>query len=157
MFYAGGGRPKGSLSLKTLQIQAFCKSIVEDPEYRAAILQRARTNQLGSMEPVIWAYGYGRPKETIDLHVGRLEEDLSSLSVQDLALRAADLLSQLREAEEVERQILPYIDVTPLREAEVVDAKNVAEIREAAILAEAARRAQTSVDAKNSAESHDHS
>jgi hypothetical protein len=119
MFYPGGGRPKGSLNTKTLQVQAFCRSICEDPEYRASILQRARSNQLGSMESVVWAYGYGKPKESVDLRVGRLEEDLSSLSTTELMDRAASLSRELRDAHEIELvlQASDEPDPKPLRQS----------------------------------------
>ncbi len=108
MFYPGGGRPKGSLSAKTLQIQAFCRSICEDPEYRESLLKRARAGTLGSMEPVIFAYGYGKPKESVDIRVGRIGEDLSALSMEELTLHAEDLVRQLHEAQDLERQLASY-------------------------------------------------
>jgi hypothetical protein len=101
-----GGRPKGAVSEKTRQIQAFCRSIVEDPEYRETVLRRARSCNLGAMEPVIWAYGYGKPKESVDVRLGRIEEeDLNGLSTEELTLRAEDLVRQLREAESIEAQL----------------------------------------------------
>jgi hypothetical protein len=100
-----GGRPKGSLSEKTLQAQAVCRSICEDPEYVASLLQRARSGNLGSMEPVIWAYAWGKPKESVDLRVGRIEDDLSHLSTEELTLRAMEMVRQLREVQEEEQAI----------------------------------------------------
>lgn len=112
-----GGRPPGALSEKTLQVQAFCRSVCEDPEYMASILQRARSNNLGSMEPVIWAYAWGKPKETVDLRVGRLEDHLSYLSTEELTLRAMELVKQLGEVREEERELAPYIAGLDDREA----------------------------------------
>lgn len=101
-----GGRPPGRLNDKTLQVQAFCKSVCEDQIYRDSILQRARTNNLGSMEPVIWAYAWGKPKENVDLRVGRIDENLDDLSMEELTARAQDLVQQLKDAEEL-RLALP--------------------------------------------------
>jgi hypothetical protein len=97
-----GGRPKGSVNFRTRQVQTFCRSVCEDPLYRQDIVDRARSGNLGAMEAVIWAYAYGRPKESIDLHIGPIEEDLSSLSAGELAQRAEDIMKTLREAAELE-------------------------------------------------------
>src|SRR5688500_8794421 len=105
MFYPGGGRPKGSLNAKTLQIQAFCRSVCEDPEYRESVLKRARAGTLGPMEPVILAYAYGKPKESVDVRVGPLVEDLSQMSIEELTTRAAQLVAQLEEAKQLEEAI----------------------------------------------------
>jgi hypothetical protein len=43
------------------------------------------------MEPVIWAYAYGRPKESIEVQVGPLDA-LESLSEQELIARLKYLI-----------------------------------------------------------------
>jgi hypothetical protein len=96
-----GGRPRGAVNLRTRQIADFCRHIVEDEEYRAGVLQRAREGRLGSMEPVIWAYGYGKPKETLDINVARVE-DLSHLTTAELEQRAREILDQLSEVRAIE-------------------------------------------------------
>jgi hypothetical protein len=93
-----GGRPKGALSWTTRSIQAFCRRVCEDPEYRETVIRRAREGTLGSMEPVILAYAYGRPKESVDLRIGPMDEDFSQLSLEELGQRAAEIASQLKEA-----------------------------------------------------------
>ena len=107
------------MNFRTRQIQSFCRSVCEDPLYRRSVLERARTGTLGAMEPVILAYAYGKPKETIELQVGPLEEDLSSLSIEELAQRAEDMTRQLREAKEL-NEALPAeyrsADVTSIRQ-----------------------------------------
>ena len=57
-------RPKGAVNMTARSIQLFCRSVAEDPAYRQTVLDRARTGQLGSMEAVILAYAYGKPKDT---------------------------------------------------------------------------------------------
>jgi hypothetical protein len=42
--------------------------------------------------------GYGKPRETIDLHVN-VEEDLSTLSIEELQQRAQALVDQLADAQ----------------------------------------------------------
>lgn len=106
-----GGRPKGRLNDKTLRVQAFCRSVIEDEEYQASILERARTNSLGSMEAVLWAYGYGKPKESIDLRVGvgaDVREDLAELTLEELHERARALSAQIDDACQLEKVLSGY-------------------------------------------------
>src|SRR4051794_37586393 len=92
-----GGRPKGTyLTPRTVKVRDVCRDICEDPEYAADLLVRARTRQLGAMEPVIWAYAYGKPKERVDIQVG-VQEDLSQFSAGELAQRLATMAAQLDE------------------------------------------------------------
>jgi hypothetical protein len=104
-------RPKGAISATTRSIQLFCRSIVEDPEYRATVLQRARNGTLGPMEAVVWAYGYGKPKSILDLHITREEEELSELSAEELALRASEVMKQLQAVRDIEAAILVEYEV----------------------------------------------
>lgn len=100
------GRPPGRVNDATLRVRNFCRAVCEDPLYQRDIIDRARTGRLGSMEAVIWAYGYGRPRETVDLNVGRQEqEDLSSLSAEELLGRLHALKMRLEEAQELEAQL----------------------------------------------------
>src|SRR5262245_34181833 len=100
-----GGRPKGALNLATRSIQAFCRSVAEDPQYRETVLRRDREGTLGAMEPVLLAYAYGKPRESIDLRVGPIEEDLSQLSLSELAERASEITAQLAEAKALEEAL----------------------------------------------------
>ena len=120
-----GGRPPGSRNATSLQVQAFCRSVCEDPQYRDSILERARHNNLGSMEPTVWAYAYGKPKESVDLRLGRIDDDgLSSLSMEELTLRAMHVVTELQEAREAERQLAEYAAAHPeVLEVEAVPAQ----------------------------------
>jgi hypothetical protein len=84
------------------------------------------------MEPVIWAYAYGRPKESIDLRVGPIEEDLSLLSLEELTLRAEDMLQKLRETRElvaaIPAEILAEEGITVSTLSSAVDAEKPAEV-----------------------------
>lgn len=110
-----GGRPKGRQNDRTREIQRFCRSIVEDEQYRETVWERARNGTLGAMEAVIWGYGYGRPKDAIDISIRRLDEEaeLASLSTEELQERMDAALRQLREAEEVKGLIEASIEVEP--------------------------------------------
>jgi hypothetical protein len=100
-----GGRPKGAVNATTRSIQMFCRSICEDPEYRATVLERARNGTLGAMEPVILAYAYGKPKEHVEIAVNSGLEQLSQLSMDELAERAEAIAKELRWASAVEAAI----------------------------------------------------
>ena len=91
------GRPKGAVSMKTLAAQRFCRSVCDDPEYRESILRRARAGTLGSMESQIWWYAYGRPKLEFSVELSA-DEDLSSLSMEELKARHDELNKQIEEA-----------------------------------------------------------
>jgi len=54
------------------------------------------------METTLWYYGFGKPKERIELLSGHGEVDLSTLSLEDLTARAEALSAQLREARRLE-------------------------------------------------------
>jgi hypothetical protein len=58
-----GGRPKGALNRATLEIRALARSLVEDPTYLAALRRRLAAGKAGSLEPLLFAYAYGRPTE----------------------------------------------------------------------------------------------
>src|SRR5690348_16150738 len=101
-----GGRPKGRLNEKTIEVMEFCRSVCDNADYKTSILSRAIKGTLGSKEPIVWAYACGRPKEQVDLRVGRLdEEDLSGLSVDELVRRARDLVEKVEEAKALAKAI----------------------------------------------------
>lgn len=100
-----GGRPKGSYTIKKLTAIAFARDVCNDEEYRQNLLHRARTGQLGSMEATIWAYAFGKPLERVDLTIAVPQEDYTQLSIEELACRAAELTTQLREAQALQDAI----------------------------------------------------
>lgn len=60
-----GGRPKGARNRATLEIRALARSLVEDPTYLAALRHRLAAGKAGSLEPLLFAYAYGRPTERL--------------------------------------------------------------------------------------------
>ncbi len=50
----------------------MCRVIVEDPEYLASLRERALENKLGPMEPLLWHYAHGKPKDRVDVNMKKL-------------------------------------------------------------------------------------
>jgi hypothetical protein len=110
-------RPKGAVNETTKQIQHFCRSVISDPAYRESFIQRARSGNLGPMEAVMWAYGYGKPKESVDVHVLHSiddTDDLTECSTEELQLRLKRLTEKLEEAASIEASIPAEYRVAPL-------------------------------------------
>ena len=56
-----GGRRPGSRNKATDGIREIARSFVDDPGYREALKARLEAGTAGTMEQILWAYGYGRP------------------------------------------------------------------------------------------------
>lgn len=63
----GGGRPKGSLNKATREIKDFARAIVEEPTYVASLTRRLVSGKAPHMEPLMFHYAYGKPKDTVDI------------------------------------------------------------------------------------------
>jgi len=64
---AGSGRKKGSQNKRTQAIEAYAKSIVEDPAVQGVLLQQARQGTLPApVLQMLFHYAYGRPVERIE-------------------------------------------------------------------------------------------
>lgn len=66
--YHGPGRPKGSLNKHTIEAKQLARQLVSDPTYRQNLQERLRMGEAGAMEPLLWAYAFGKPKEETDLN-----------------------------------------------------------------------------------------
>ena len=66
--YIGPGRPKGSLNQHTLEAKAFARGLLNDPTYRKNLQVRLLAGEAGAMEPLLWAYAYGKPKEHVEVN-----------------------------------------------------------------------------------------
>ncbi len=64
---AGPGRPKGSVNKAPAEVRAAARAIIDDPVYREALRNRIMSGSAPAMETLLWHYGYGKPKETIEL------------------------------------------------------------------------------------------
>ena len=60
------GRRPGSRNRATVEAREFAKRLIDDDEYRAALRQRMISGCAGPMEPLLWAYAYGRPTDRIE-------------------------------------------------------------------------------------------
>lgn len=63
------GRPKGALNKGTREIKEFGRALLEDEQYQINLQQRLRDGTAGAVEPLLYHYVYGKPKETIEHQV----------------------------------------------------------------------------------------
>lgn len=61
-----GGRPKGSLNKATIEIKEAARLLLEDPVYQASLKARLEAGTAGAVEPLLYHYVYGKPKDTIE-------------------------------------------------------------------------------------------
>lgn len=62
-----GGRPKGTLNKATIEIKALAQQLLSDPDYLHALKWRLQHGEAGAVEPLLYHYGYGKPKETLEV------------------------------------------------------------------------------------------
>jgi len=78
--YHGPGRPKGSQNTRTVEAKQLAQWLVSDKTYQRNLQKHVQAGETGGMEPMLWAYAYGKPKEQIESN-GHLEK----LSDRELA------------------------------------------------------------------------
>jgi len=61
------GRPKGSPNKATADIKAIATRLVNDPGYVASLEVRLKRGTAGAVEPLLFHYAYGKPKEVREL------------------------------------------------------------------------------------------
>ena len=66
--YYGPGRPKGSLNQRTLEAKALARGLLNDPTYKRNLQKRLLAGEAGAMEPLPWAYAFGKPKEHVEVN-----------------------------------------------------------------------------------------
>ena len=66
--YIGPGRPKGSLNQRTLEAKAIARGLLNDPIYRKNLEARLLAGEAGAMEPLLWHYAFGKPKEHVEVN-----------------------------------------------------------------------------------------
>lgn len=66
----GPGRPAGSLNKATREIKELARAIVEDPAYRKKLRRRMIEGKASHIEPLLWYYAYGKPKERVEVSDG---------------------------------------------------------------------------------------
>ena len=102
--HPNNGRPLGASNTITRELKTFWHRFFTSEEYREKAKQRILAGTAPHLESYLFNRIYGKPKEYIELSVGQAE-DLSLLSMEELAQRADILLSQLRDARELEDAI----------------------------------------------------
>lgn len=92
----------GATNFTRHQAQSFAREIVESEAYRISVTRRAASGGLSpAIESMLWHYAYGKPIEQIAMTIRPGEEDLSSLSMDELLTRAKMIAHQLEEAREL--------------------------------------------------------
>lgn len=109
----GLGRPKGSINLATRELKDFWHLFFTSQEYRESAKQRILEGSAPHLENYLFNRIYGKPKESVDMRIGPLEEDFSILSTMELMERAASLMRDLREAHEMEIELQAYSELHP--------------------------------------------
>ena len=157
------GRPPGAINIASRELKEFWHNFFSSAEYRTKAKQRILDGSAPHLESYLLNRIYGKPKEHVELSVTAAQEDLSMLSTEELTQRAENLLKQLGEMKELEESIPAEYRIddvetsirpspsspaksasqsnTSLASYEQEDAKSVAALRDAAILAEVTKRA----------------
>lgn len=60
------GRPAGTPNKITREIREAARALLEDPAYVAALQTRLLEGTAGAVETLLYHYGYGQPKQTIE-------------------------------------------------------------------------------------------
>src|SRR5688572_27239227 len=61
------GRKPGAVNKTTVEAKAIARSLIEDPEYQAGLKARMLAGELApAMEALLWHYGFGKPKDTVE-------------------------------------------------------------------------------------------
>lgn len=59
-----GGRPKGVRNKASVDVEATCRRLVDDPVYRKTFTARLKDGTLPpALEAMTWHYAYGKPIE----------------------------------------------------------------------------------------------
>jgi len=63
----------------TVEVKRLAKRLVSDKTYQRNLQERLQAGEAGGMEPILWAYAYGKPKNQIEMNW-----ELDKLSYQEL-------------------------------------------------------------------------
>ena len=98
----GPGRPKGGIAQATLEIRAFCRSVVESAEYRQKLYDDAVARRLSpAVEMMLWDRAFGAvPKEV------RID-DVQTLDTEDLLRRMRAIAAAMPDADVLQDAQLP--------------------------------------------------
>jgi hypothetical protein len=92
------GRPPGAVNKIRGEAKVFCQEVLRSEEYRQSVRQRAKSGTLpAQVEVLLWHYAYGKPVEHVQVATAA-NTDLSELTTEQLAQRAAFIASVLSES-----------------------------------------------------------
>ena len=83
----GPGRPAGVPNKITQDIKAAARQLLEDPEYQASLRIRLRRGDAPHMETLLHHYGYGKPKDTLEVSTPMRPLVVDVVNQTDLARR----------------------------------------------------------------------
>lgn len=67
------GRPKGLLNKATVEVRELSRRLLEDPIYQAKFMEDWQARKVHPrIEEMVWAYRYGKPKESVKLELPAL-------------------------------------------------------------------------------------
>lgn len=98
----GPGRPKGAVGKIKREVAALAKSLVEDAEYQRSLKARLIAGKAAQLEPILFYYAYGKPKERVELsgavaHTHTYRERFTAMmdnpELREAALRVAHALT----------------------------------------------------------------
>jgi hypothetical protein len=85
----GPGRPKGSIAQATLEVRAFCRSVVESPEYRQRLYDDLVERKVSpAVELMLWARAFGEVPRVIEVS-DVTQQDTGTLLARMRAIAAA--------------------------------------------------------------------
>jgi len=90
------GRPRGSRNRVTIEAKRAASEIVDDPEYRRSLYERAIAGTLApAIEALLWYYSKGKPVDYISVQgkIAVTAHQLGRLSMADL-MRARELATR---------------------------------------------------------------
>jgi hypothetical protein len=89
----------------TREARLAAAQIVDDPDYRAMMLERAKKGLLHpGVEMMLWYYRYGKPKDVFEIQPSGQSSDLRDASAEELAARAQLIAEELLKAKEFSEQ-----------------------------------------------------
>jgi hypothetical protein len=97
----GPGRPPGgrnqSSMAKAGDAKRYCDAIINDPQYRANLMNRARAGTLPpQIEALLFYFSFGKPTERVEVTAPELTRGLNELTEAELAARTEALMVRIQ-------------------------------------------------------------
>lgn len=86
----GPGRKPGIPNKATQEIKEVARRLLEDPDYVQNLKRRLQRGDAGQVEPLLYHYAYGKPKETVALEGNPMAPLIIDAFRPDDAKRGAD-------------------------------------------------------------------